>query len=295
MAIDPKIIATPGKKISLKKYPTGYTGKFKTKTEAEKKLVKDIKLMQKLQDMMYAHDRYSLLIIFQAMDAAGKDGTIKHVMSGVNPQGCQIFNFKKPSDEELDHDYLWRIYKCLPERGRIGIFNRSYYEEVLIAKVHPEILLRQQLPGMDSMKKINKAFWKRRYDQLNNLEKHLRDNGTIILKFFLHVSNEEQKQRFLSRIDDPNKNWKFTINDITERKFWNDYQKAFEECINHTSTKTAPWYIIPADNKWFMRTMVGDIIVKTLKSLPIRYPNVGQAKLEELKKSKELLLNEKKN
>jgi PPK2 family polyphosphate:nucleotide phosphotransferase len=293
MAIDPKIIATPGKKISLKNYPTGYTGEFKSKKEAERKLEKDIKLMQKLQDMMYAHDRFSLLIIFQAMDAAGKDGTIKHVMSGVNPQGCQIFNFKNPSAEELDHDYLWRIYKCLPERGRIGIFNRSYYEEVLIAKVHPEILLRQQLPGIDSIKKINKSFWKRRFDQINNLEQHLHDNGTVILKFFLNVSNKEQKARFLSRIEDPDKNWKFTINDITERNFWDDYQKAFEDCMSHTSTKIAPWYIIPADNKWFMRTMVGDIIVRTLKSLPIKYPKVSQAKLDELKKAKDLLIAEK--
>ena len=294
MAIDPKIIATPGKKISLKNYPTAYTGKYKSKKGAEKKLEKDIKQMKKLQDMMYAHDRYSLLLIFQAMDAAGKDGTIKHVMSGVNPQGCQIFNFKKPSDEERDHDYLWRIYKCLPERGRIGIFNRSYYEEVLITRVHPEILLNQQLPGIDSVKKINKSFWKKRYDQMNNLERHLHDNGTIILKFFLHVSKEEQKNRFLERIDKSEKNWKFTINDITERKFWDDYQKAFEDAINHTSTKIAPWYIIPADNKWYLRTMVGDIIIKTLKSLPLHYPKVGPAKLEELKKAKQLLLNEKK-
>jgi PPK2 family polyphosphate:nucleotide phosphotransferase len=294
MTIDPKIVALPGKKISLKKYPTGYTGKFKSKKDAGKKLEKDIKLMQKLQDILYADNRFSLLLIFQAMDAAGKDGTIKHVMSGVNPQGCQIFAFKKPSDEELDHDFLWRINKSLPERGRIGIFNRSYYEEVLIAKVHPEILLHQQLPGIDNVKKVNKTFWKKRFDQINNFEKYLHDNGTVIIKFFLHVSNEEQKARFLSRIDDPDKNWKFTINDITERKFWNQYQKAFEDCINHTSTKNAPWYIIPADNKWYMRTMVGDIIVKTLKSLPIHYPKVGPAKLEEIKKAKQLLLNEKK-
>ncbi|HLF33011.1 MAG TPA: polyphosphate kinase 2 family protein [Cyclobacteriaceae bacterium] len=293
MAIDPKIIATPGKKINLKKFKTGYTGKFKSKKEAEKKLEKDIKSMQKLQDMLYAHDKYSLLLIFQAMDAAGKDGTIKHVMSGVNPQGCQIFNFKKPSAEELDHDYLWRIYKCLPERGRIGIFNRSYYEEVLIAKVHPEVLLNQQLPGIDSVEKVNRVFWKKRYDQLNNLEQHLHDNGTIVLKFFLNVSSDEQKRRFLSRIDDPDKNWKFTINDITERKHWDKYQKAFEDCFTNTSTKIAPWYIIPADNKWYMRTVVGDIIVRTLKSLPLKYPKVGPAKLEELKKAKALLVSEK--
>jgi PPK2 family polyphosphate:nucleotide phosphotransferase len=293
MSIDPKLIATPGKKFSLKKFPTGYTGGFKSKKEAEKKLEKDVKTMQKMQDMLYAHDKFSLLIIFQAMDAAGKDGTIKHVMSGVNPQGCQIFNFKKPSDEELDHDYLWRIYKCLPERGRIGIFNRSYYEEVLIAKVHPEVLVHQKLPGIDNVKNIKKSFWKKRYDQINNLEQFLHDNGTIIIKFFLNVSRDEQKTRFLSRIDDPDKNWKFTINDITERKFWNNYQKAFEECINATSSKVAPWYVIPADNKWYMRTAVSDIIVRTLKSLPIRYPKVNQAKLDELKKAKALLMNEK--
>jgi PPK2 family polyphosphate:nucleotide phosphotransferase len=237
MIYDPKIIAHPGNKITLLDYDTSYTAQFKSKDQAKQKLKDDIKKLTVLQDKLYAHDKFSLLLIFQAMDAAGKDGTIKHVMSGVNPQGCQVFAFKKPSDEELDHDYFWRIYKCLPERGRIGIFNRSYYEEVLVVKVHPQIALNQKLPGINSLENINKNFWGKRYRQINNMEQHLVENGTIVLKFFLHVSKKEQKRRFLERINNPDKNWKFTINDIEERKYWDGYQSAFEDVLNYTSTE----------------------------------------------------------
>jgi len=292
MIYDPQIIAPPGKKILLEEYKTDYTGQFKSKNQAMKKLNEDIKKLTILQDKLYAHNKFAVLMIFQAMDAAGKDGTIKHVMSGVNPQGCQVFSFKKPSDEELDHDYIWRTYKCLPERGRIGIFNRSYYEEVLVVKVHPEIILKQQLPGITRTTKINHYFWEKRYRQINDMERHLVENGTIILKFFLHVSKEEQKRRFMERINNPDKNWKFTLDDIEERKYWDKYQKAFEDAINQTSTEYAPWYIIPADHKWYMRTVVGDIIVHTLESLPLKYPAVSITKEKDLQKAKELLTNE---
>lgn len=292
MISDPSISPVPGSSISLQNFRTDYTGKYKSKKEAKKKLKKDIERLKSLQDKFYAYDRYSLLIIFQAMDAAGKDGTIKHVMSGVNPQGCQVYNFKKPSNEELDHDYLWRVYKCLPERGRIGIFNRSYYEEVLIVRVHPELALSQRLPSVNSLQDINDDFWKKRYQQINRMEQHLVDNGTIILKFFLNVSKKEQKERFLDRINDPDKNWKFTMDDVRERSFWKDYQRAFEEAISATNTEAAPWYIIPADHKWFMRTIVGDIIVRKLNSLPLKYPEVTQEKREEIQNAKKLLESE---
>ena len=292
MIYDPHIIASPGKKILLGEYDTNYTGVFTSKGQAKHKLKEDIKKLKILQDKLFAHNKFALLMIFQAMDAAGKDGTIKHVMSGINPQGCQVYSFKKPSDEELDHDYLWRTYKCLPERGMIGIFNRSYYEEVLVVRVHPEILFREQLPGITRLSKINPFFWEKRYKQINNMECHLVENGTIILKFFLHISKEEQKKRFLERINNPDKNWKFTLNDIEERKYWDKYQKAFEEVIYQTSTEFAPWYIIPADKKWYMRTVVGDIIVHALESLPLKYPVVSTAKRKDLQKAKELLLNE---
>ena len=292
MISDPAITAAPGTRISLHNFKTDYTGKYKSKKDAEKKLKKDIDKLTNLQDKFYAYNRYSLLLIFQAMDAAGKDGTIKHVMSGVNPQGCQVFNFKKPSAEDLDHDYFWRVYKCLPERGRIGIFNRSYYEEVLIVKVHPELVLRQQLPGISTLQDIDKDFWEKRYQQINRIEQHLVDNGTIILKFFLNVSKKEQKRRFLDRINDPDKNWKFTMDDVKERSFWNDYQRAFEDAISATNTEVAPWHIIPADHKWYMRTIVGDIIVRKLNSLPLKYPEVTQAKREEILNAKKLLESE---
>jgi PPK2 family polyphosphate:nucleotide phosphotransferase len=252
------------------------------------KLEDDITKLEQYQDVLYAQNTYALLILFQAMDAAGKDGTIKHVMSGVNPQGCQVFSFKAPSAEELDHDYLWRCSKSLPERGRIGIFNRSYYEEVLVTRVHPETLAKQQLPPEAKGKDI----WQRRFEEINNFEKYLVDNGIIILKFFLNVSKEEQKKRFLERIEMPNKNWKLSPNDAKERELWDDYMKAYEEVFNHTSTSWAPWHIIPADHKWFMRLAVADIICNQLKKLDLKYPTVSKNQKQELLKVKELLENE---
>ncbi|PYS82449.1 MAG: hypothetical protein DMF67_12875 [Acidobacteria bacterium] len=281
-------IVPPHKKIRLKDYDPADTGKFKDKSEAAEKLSNDIQRLAELQDTLYADNTYALLVIFQAMDAAGKDGTIRHVMSGVNPQGTQVYSFKGPSSEELDHDYLWRSFKALPERGRIGIFNRSYYEEVLIVRVHPQILDGQQLPP--EAKK--KGVWKHRFEEINNFERYLVRNGIHVLKFFLNVSKEEQKRRFLARINTPEKNWKFSVNDVREREHWDDYMDAFEDAFNHTSTTWAPWYIIPADHKWFTRAAVADVIISKLKSLDLRYPDVGEAHLKELQKAKELLENE---
>jgi PPK2 family polyphosphate:nucleotide phosphotransferase len=282
-------LVPPGKKIRLKDYDTAYTGKFKDKSEAAEKLQADIKRLAKLQDVLYAQNTYSLLVIFQAMDAAGKDGTIRHVMSGVNPQGTQVYSFKAPSSEELDHDYLWRSFKALPERGRIGIFNRSYYEEVLVVRVHPEILGHQQLPAET---KDKKKIWRNRFEEINNFEHYLVRNGVHVLKFFLNVSKEEQKQRFLARINTPEKNWKFSVNDAKERAFWDDYMHAFEDAFNHTSTEWAPWHIIPADHKWFTRAAVADIIISKLKSLDLGYPQLSEAHMQNLQKAKELLESE---
>jgi PPK2 family polyphosphate:nucleotide phosphotransferase len=284
-----KLVAPPGKKISLADYDPGWTGKISGKKRANTLLREGILRLARQQDKLYAQDTYALLVIFQAMDAAGKDGTIRHVMSGVNPQGCQVFSFKAPSAEERDHDYLWRSMKALPERGRIGIHNRSYYEEVLIARVHPEILAAQQLPA-DARRH---GIWRRRHDEINRFEEYLVDNGIVVLKFFLHVSREEQKRRFLERLDRPEKNWKFSVNDATERAFWKDYMRAYEDAFSHTSTKHAPWYIVPADNKWFMRLAVAAVIQQTLQDLKLRYPVVSDAKKAELDKARELLLGEK--
>jgi PPK2 family polyphosphate:nucleotide phosphotransferase len=281
----------PGSKISLKNdFNPDDTEGYRSKQEVAGKLQEGIKRLARYQDTLYAHDCYALLLIFQAMDAAGKDSTIKHVMSGVNPQGCQVFSFKTPSTEELDHDYLWRYSKALPERGRIGIFNRSYYEEVLIARVHPAVLDKQKLPLASKT-----DIWNRRFEEINAFEKYLVNNGVVIVKFFLHVSKEEQKQRFLDRINRPEKNWKFAASDVTERGFWNDYMNAYEDVFNHTSTDWAPWYIIPADNKWFTRLAVADIICNTLKDLNLAYPTVSEAHRQELLKAKELLENEDKS
>ena len=282
-------LVPPGKKIRLKDYDTAYTGKFKDKSEAAETLTSDIKRLAKLQDVLYAQNTHALLVIFQAMDAAGKDGTIRHVMSGVNPQGTQVYSFKAPSPEELDHDYLWRSFKALPERGRIGIFNRSYYEEVLVVRVHPEILGFQQLPAET---KDNKKIWRNRFEEINNFEHYLVRNGIHVLKFFLNVSKEEQKQRFLARINTPEKNWKFSVNDAKERAFWDDYMHAFEDAFNHTSTEWAPWHIIPADHKWFTRAAVADIIISKLKSLDLSYPQLSEAHMQNLQKAKELLESE---
>jgi PPK2 family polyphosphate:nucleotide phosphotransferase len=284
-----RLVATPGKKISLKKYDPEWTGNINDKKEAVTLLDDGVKLLAKHQDKLYAQDTYSLLMVFQAMDAAGKDGTIRHVMSGVNPQGCQVFSFKAPSAEERDHDYLWRSQKALPERGRIGIHNRSYYEEVLVARVHPEILASQQLPADCKQGGV----WKDRFEQINNFERYLVDNGTVVLKFFLHVSKKEQKRRFLERIDQDDKNWKFSVNDAKERTFWKDYMHAYEEVFTHTSTKAAPWYIIPADNKWFMRLAVAAIAYQTLADLNLKYPTLTKEKKQELLEARKVLMAEK--
>ena len=282
------MIVPPGKRIRLKDFDPAYTAKYKSKDEALEKLGTDIGRLAEYQDVLYAQNTYALLIIFQAMDAAGKDGTIKHVMSGVNPQGTQVFSFKTPSAEELDHDYLWRYHRCVPERGRIGIFNRSYYEELLVVRVHPEFLLNQQLPP-GAMKK---NIWERRFEEVNNFERYLVQNGVEVLKFFLNVSREEQRQRFLARLNTPEKNWKFSANDAKERGHWDNYQQAFEEVFCHTSTKWAPWYVIPADHKWFARMAVADIVVAKLKSLNLKYPELDKGRMQELEKSKKLLESE---
>lgn len=283
---DPYIVK-PGSQISLlKDYNPGYKCEFHQKGDAVRKLNAGILQLAKYQDILYAQNTYSLLIIFQAMDAAGKDSTIKHVMSGVNPQGCQVFSFKAPSEEELDHDYLWRSMRALPERGRIGIFNRSYYEELLIVRVHPEILKKQQLPSFPKGDQI----WKQRFEEINNFEKYLVNNGVIILKFFLNVSKSVQRKRFLERIESPEKNWKFSASDLQERRFWDDYMNAYEEVFNHTSTEFAPWYIVPADRKWFTRLIVADIICQKLQELNLQYPKISEEykrKLSEAKKALE--------
>ena len=281
----------PGKKISLKDYDTGWAqsdefknfGKDKVKERANEVLQENLAELSQVQQLLYADDRYSLLIVFQAMDAAGKDGTIKHVMSGVNPQGCQVFSFKKPSDEELDHNFLWRYMKCLPERGRIGIFNRSYYEDVLVVKVHPELL--QSLPDG----KRGKSFWEERYEDINAFERHLERNGTVILKFFLNVSKKTQKERFMERLDRPEKNWKFSVSDVAEREHWDDYMDVYEDAINATSTEWAPWYIIPADHKWATRALIADIITTTLRDLDLQFPQMTQAKLDMLAEARRKL------
>jgi PPK2 family polyphosphate:nucleotide phosphotransferase len=277
-----------GKGFRLKDIDPGDTLKFgaEDKPHAKEALANGIEALATLQDMLYAQDRWGVLIVFQAMDAAGKDGAIKHVMSGVNPQGCQVFSFKSPSTEDLDHDYMWRCVKCVPERGRIGIFNRSYYEETLVVRVHPEFLRKQRLPP----ELFTKNIWKDRFQDIRNFERYLTRNGILVRKFFLHVSKKEQKRRFLERIETPEKNWKFSANDATERQFWNDYMNAYEEMIGATATKDAPWYVVPADNKWFTRVVVAAAIVDALASLNLRYPKVGKDKLKELAAAKRALM-----
>src|SRR5512145_2617618 len=244
------------------------------KPRAKEALAMGVDALAELQDMLYAQDRWAVLLIFQAMDAAGKDGAIKHVMSGVNPQGCQVFSFKAPTSEDLDHDYLWRCMKCLPERGRIGIFNRSYYEEVLVVRTHPEFLEKQKLPP----ELVTKDIWEERFEDIRNFERYLTRNGVAICKFFLHVSKKEQKKRFLERLDDSEKHWKFSTADAKEREFWGDYMEAYEDLIRNTATKYAPWYVVPADNKWFTRVVVAAAVIETLAGLDLKYPEVGEEK-----------------
>jgi len=284
---------TEGMKFSLSDFPTEIKKKDVDKELGELLIQKDVEELSSLQDILYADKHLAVLIIIQAMDAAGKDGTIKHIMSGVNPEGVRVTSFKSPSATELDHDYFWRHYLALPSKGEIGIFNRSHYENVLITKVHPEFILNEGHEGITSIEDINNQFWQKRYKQICRFEKNLIENDTLILKFFLHVSKEEQKKRFMDRIDDPTKNWKFSTADLKERAFWDDYQSAYEEAIQNTSTKEAPWFVIPADEKWFSRYLVGKIICTELKKLNLSYPVISKAEKESLVKAKESLMNEK--
>jgi len=281
-----QIMVPPGEKIVLRKdYDPGFTGGFKDKNEALEQVASNVARMADLQQKLYAQDTYALLLIFQAMDAGGKDGCIRHVMSGVNPQGCRVTSFKAPSAEELDHDYLWRASKALPMRGMIGIFNRSYYEEVLVVRVHPEILAAQKLPPQDR----DKHIWKRRFTQINAFEKYLVSNGILVLKFFLNLSQGEQRKRFLARIDEPDKNWKFAVADYQERRHWDAYQKAYQDMLRHTSTSYAPWSVIPADHKWFARLAVSETICHALEHLDLAFPKVSAKRRKELQEIKKML------
>ncbi len=276
-----------GKGLDLSKIDPGYSANFKSKEEARDKLEENIKKMIKLQEKLYAADSYAILAIFQAMDTAGKDGAIRHVMSGLNPQGTQVYSFKQPSSEELNHDYFWRVNKCLPERGRIGIFNRSYYEEVLVVQVH-DLIKNEKVPS----KLVSKNIWKERYSQICNYERYLSENGIIPIKFFLHISKEEQKNRLLSRIDDPSKNWKFSDADLAERSYWDKYMETYNETIKETCTSYAPWYIIPADKKWFARLVISEIIVKAMEGLQLSFPEVSGEQLKKLDLCRKMLTNE---
>jgi PPK2 family polyphosphate:nucleotide phosphotransferase len=280
-----------GKDFRLKDFDPGDTGELKSedKPRAKEALQTGVETLAELQDKLYGQDRWSVLLIFQAMDAAGKDGTIKHVMSGINPQGCQVSSFKAPSSEDLDHDYLWRCTKQLPERGRIGIFNRSYYEETLVVRVHPEFLAGQKLPE----ECVTKNIWDERFQDIRSFERYMHRNGTIVRKFFLHVSKEEQQKRFLARLDEPNKNWKFSANDAKERGFWDDYMKAYEDMIRNTATADSPWYVVPADNKWFTRVVVAAAVIDALASLNLHYPKVSDAQRAELAEARKTLLESK--
>ena len=276
-----KCRVAPGGKFKLKDHDPSWAGdeevpKSKRKKFAEGVLARSVAELAEAQDRLYASDAWSVLVVLQAMDAAGKDGTIKHVMSGVNPQGCQVFSFKQPSTEELDHNFLWRYTKALPERGRIGIFNRSYYEEVLVVRVHPELAHAERIPGAE----VDKSFWADRFEDINNLERHLARNGTKVLKFFLNVSKEEQRRRFLKRLNDPSRHWKFSASDVSERARWGDYMKAYQEAIAATSTRWAPWHVVPADHKWVARAIVAHTIAEALEGLDLKYPDVPPAKME---------------
>lgn len=287
------LLVKPETKIKLKDFSTKYKGEELNKKDAEALLEQGRKQLAETQDKLYAHNRFSILIIFQAMDAAGKDGAVKHIMSGFNPLGVKVHSFKAPNSHELDHDYFWRHQLALPARGEIAIHNRSHYENVLVTKVHPEYVLAENIPGIDSVEDIDKKFWEQRYKQIRRFEKNLTDNGMIILKFFLNVSKKEQKKRFLERIDDTTKNWKFSLSDLKERGFWDDYQKAYEDALSATSTEYAPWFVIPADDKWFARLSIAAIIHRQFEKLELSYPTVSEKQKEELQKAKAHLLGEK--
>jgi PPK2 family polyphosphate:nucleotide phosphotransferase len=284
--ITSRFCVTDGKKFRLKDFDPADTNGFRSKKAAESMLERIGPIVAEMQERLYAQDVWALLLIFQGMDAAGKDGSIKHVMSGVNPQGCDVHAFKTPSSEELDHDFLWREHKVMPSRGKIGIFNRSYYEEVLVVRVHPQLLKAEKLP--DEL--ITKHIWEDRYEDINAFEKFLTRNGVVIRKFFLHISKQEQKKRFLERLEDPKKNWKFSMDDIKERKFWDDYQDAYQDVVQNTATKRAPWYVIPADNKWYARLVIASAIIEALNGLDLQFPDVDKQKKKELQEIREALL-----
>jgi len=287
-----RLRVAPDHSIKLKDYDTGYGGDTLTKQDAEELLAESRKVLAEIQDKLYAHNRYSVLIILQAMDAAGKDGAVKHIMSGFNPQGVKVYSFKAPTSQELEHDFLWRHYQALPARGEIAIHNRSHYENVLVTRVHPEYILGENLPDIHSVDDITEEFWESRLKQINRFEKNLAANGTIILKFFLHLSKKEQKKRFLERIDDPSKNWKFSLADLRERGFWKSYQKAYEAAISATSKEYAPWYIIPADDKWYARLAIAAAIYRKFDELPISYPALNESQKAELQKARLVLMGE---
>jgi PPK2 family polyphosphate:nucleotide phosphotransferase len=278
-----------GSKFKINDIDPDDTAGISDRERAGQMLREGVERLTKLQDKLYAANSWALLLIFQAMDAAGKDSTIKHVMSGVNPQGCQVYSFKAPSTEELDHDFLWRTNRCLPERGRIGIFNRSYYEEVLVVRVHPEFLAAEHLPE----ELVTKKIWKHRYEDINCTERYLTRNGIAVRKFFLHVSKKEQKRRFLSRLDEPEKNWKFSADDVRERQHWNEYQQAYEQMIQNTATGHAPWFVVPADHKWFTRLVVAEAVIDAIKELNVDYPKITEQQKRELAEARKMLENEK--
>jgi PPK2 family polyphosphate:nucleotide phosphotransferase len=284
----------PGKQPDLKDYHTDYDQGLLTRKDGEEILADNILKMAALQDRLYAEGHYSILIIFQGMDAAGKDGVIKHVMTGLNPQGVKVTSFKTPDALELRHDYLWRHYLALPAKGEVGIFNRSHYENVLVTRVHPDLILKEQIPGIRTEKDIDSSFWEKRFKQINHFEKTLFENGTIILKFFLHLSKKEQEKRFLARIDRPEKNWKFSVDDIKERAFWKDYRKAYEDMLGQTSTEYAPWFVVPADDKWFLRLAVADLICRHMENLDLHYPQISEDQKKFLLKAKAELIGQDK-
>ena len=284
----------PGKQPDLKDYHTDYDQGLLTRKDGEEILADNILKMAALQDRLYAEGHYSILIIFQGMDAAGKDGVIKHVMTGLKPQGVKVTSFKTPDALELRHDYLWRHYLALPAKGEVGIFNRSHYENVLVTRVHPDLILKEQIPGIRTEKDIDSSFWEKRFKQINHFEKTLFENGTIILKFFLHLSKKEQEKRFLARIDRPEKNWKFSVDDIKERAFWKDYRKAYEDMLGQTSTEYAPWFVVPADDKWFLRLAVADLICRHMENLDLHYPQISEDQKKFLLKAKAELIGQDK-
>ena len=281
-----------GSEIRLKEWLTDDKDKTLNKDEGEDMLKKDVLKLSEIQEKLYASNRYSVLIVFQALDAAGKDSVVKHVMSGLNPQGVNVTSFKTPTHQELEHDFLWRHYIVLPARGMFGIFNRSHYENVLVTRVHPEYILNENLPGIKTTKDIDNIFWERRFKQINHFEKTLNDNGTVILKFFLHVSKKVQKKRLLERINDPSKNWKFSIGDLKERSLWKDYRKAFEDMLKNTSTNQAPWFVVPADDKWFTRIVIANIIVNELGKLDLSFPPLTDQQKKDLEEAKKILTGE---